>query len=93
MQKIVKVPQLQERAETGSNDPGDAAGSEARGGTDEFQNVRRPRLTVQIGCTTLSPYFKGRTDKVEVQKGRKRLTMNSRERQPMKWCQTCGKHE
>ena len=23
----------------------------------------------------------------------KRLTMNSRERQPMKRCQTCGKHE
>ena len=64
----MRLPRFQEHAETGSDDPGDAAGSEARGGTDEFQNVRRPRLRVQETCTTLSPYFKGRTDKVEVQK-------------------------
>ena len=32
-----KVPQ--EHTETGSDDPGDAAGSEARRGTCEFQNV------------------------------------------------------
>ena len=31
--------------------------------------------------------------RLERRGGRKRLTMNSRERQPMKWCQTCGKHE
>ena len=31
--------------------------------------------------------------RLERRGGRKRLTMNSRERQSMKWCQTCGKHE
>ena len=29
----------QEHAETGSDDPGDAEGSEARGGADQFQSV------------------------------------------------------
>ena len=31
-------------------------------------NVRRSRLRVQRACTTHSPYFKGTTYKVEVQK-------------------------
>ena len=60
-------------------------------------------------CTTLSPYLKGRKlqkDQTSVHKCKanckaprekreqtKRLTMNSREWQPIKWCQTCGKHE
>ena len=39
-----------------------------RGGTDQFQNVRRPWLRVQRACTTLCPYLKGKTDKSEVQK-------------------------
>ena len=30
---------------------------EDRGGTDQFQNVRRPRLSVQRACTTVSPYL------------------------------------
>ena len=42
---------------------------------DQFQSVRRSRERwserhheLHKGCTTLSPYLKGRTDKAEVQK-------------------------
>ena len=110
-ENLVEVPQLQvidgsqEHVKKGSDNTGDATRSEVRGGTDEFQNVRRLRLRERRACTTLGPYLKGRTDKDGVQKDQtsvhkceakckepreksvqvKRLTMNSRERQPMKY--------
>ena len=64
--EVAKVPRRIQRQVP--NDPGDATGSEARGGTDQFRNARRPRLRVQKACTALSPYLTGRTDKAEGQK-------------------------
>ena len=91
----------QEHAETGSDDPGDAEGSEARGGADQFQSVRRSRerwSERHMSCMNGAPHFvltskAGRT-KPKCTKTRAPVhAMNSRERQPMKRCQKRWMHE